>query len=98
MAKDFITGGDVSPDVGSDSGNDVERSDFGGDLASGNGVDLNAGQASKAIAYDVPPPPLPVPSEIRVMEGHGHAGKTPEQIATEMAEAWDYAGPPNESE
>ena len=47
MAKDFATGGDVSSDVGSNT-DSVARSDFGGDLANDNGVDLNANDVAKA--------------------------------------------------
>ena len=64
----------------------------------------NEGFAKAAMAYEAPPPPdyttdaIRPPDSAIYTEAPEHAGKTPEQIAAEMAEAWDYAGPANESE
>jgi len=100
MAKDLEMCSDISPDTGgsvADTG-----SDFGGDLAKDDGVDLNAGECAKAeglakatmMSYDVPPPPPPVPAEIREIDASQVPGyKTPEQIVAEMKEAWEYNEP-----
>ena len=92
MAKDISMCNDISPDAGAVNGG--AGTDFGGDLADNKGVDLNAGEMAKAtmMSCDVPPPPPPVPAEIReIPESQGF--KTPEQIAAEMKDAWDYNDP-----
>ena len=106
MAKDIETCSDISPDAGDDVCSDSD-SDCGGELASDNGIDLNAGKVSKAdglakatmMSYEAPPPEdyseitTRSPDSAIYTEAPEHAGKTPEQIAAEMAEAWGYIDP-----
>ena len=88
----------VSPDTASDTGSD---------LAGDKGVDLNADGASKAeglakvtmMFYEAPPPKdysgmaTQPPDSAIYTEAPEHTGKTPEQIAAEMEEAWGYNDP-----
>ena len=101
MGKDFNN--DISLDTGCDAGTGSNR---GGDLASDVGVDLNAADGlAKAtmMSYEAPPPEDYTtairPPDYAIVEElpESHSPKTPEQIVAEMAEAWDYAGPANES-
>ena len=64
MVRDFNSNSnDMNPDTGRGAARDT-RADFGGDLAGNDGVDLNAGDASKAddgfakaMIMDTAPPP-----------------------------------------
>ena len=97
MAKDIIMCNDISPAVGSGGAG----ADFGGDLAKDDGVDLNAGGLAKAtmMSYDAPPPEdysgmaTRPPDSAIYTEAPEHAGRTPEQVAAEMQEAWGYNEP-----
>jgi len=110
MARDIEMSNDISPDTRGDACD--LRSDFGGDLAGEKGIDLNVGKVSRTdglakatmMSYEAPPPEdysgmAISPSDSAIYtEAPGHVGRTPEQIAAEMAEAWGYAGPANEPE
>ena len=103
MAKDFDASNDMGPDIGNDAIG-ITGSDCSGDLASGDGVDLNADEVSKTeglakatlMSCDVPP--LPTTSdEIRQInegmgEGPDHRGI--ENQAPRKPEYGDY--PPDE--
>jgi len=99
MAKDITMCNDVSPDVGAGAGG--AGADFGGDLAGNKGVDLNVGEVSKAtlMSYDAPPPEdysgmaARPPDSAIYTEAPEHAGRTPEQVAAEIAEAHGYNEP-----
>jgi len=105
MDKGFETS-DIKADI-KDDGN--SSADFGGNLAGDVGVDLNAGDASKAggldkaiMSSDLPPPKdntmtTRSPDSAIYTEAPSHAGRTPEQVTAEITEAWGYAGPANES-
>ena len=99
MAKDIVICNDIIPDTGGTYCG--ARSDFGGDLAGDRGVDLNAGVVSKAtmMSYEAPPPEdysgmtTRPPDSAIYTEAPEHAGRTPEQVAAEMQEAWGYNEP-----
>jgi hypothetical protein len=71
MAKDFDVSSDISPDTGSDSS---ANADFGGDLASDNGMNLNAGNEGYGYGYEADPTegsatnPFPVGNEFESNE------------------------------
>jgi len=107
MDKGFETS-DIQADIKGGDGNTT--ADFGGDLAGDVGVDLNAGDASKAggldkalMSCDVPPPEdyntmtTRSPDSAIYTEAPSHADRTPDQVTAEITEAWGYAEPANES-
>jgi len=105
MTRDYNSGRDISSDIESDSA-DNERADFGGELTREEGVDLNVperqGMAKAAIMSCEATLPEDYNTSILPSDYAEYQDvpgpKTPEQVAAEMSDAWDYAGPANESE